>query len=404
MRLLYEISILFYAFLIRIISPFNAKAKQWVSGRKNLFESLPDVNEKEVIWFHCASLGEFDQALPLMNKIKSENPSIFLLTTFFSPSGFSNYHKRNHLCDFVTYLPIDTKRNARRFVEHFSPTKSFFVKYEFWANYIFTLKRNNSSIYNVSGIFRETHHFFKWHGGFFRKVLKEFDYFFVQNEESLKLLASIGINNVIISGDSRYDRVLANKENLSQNKIIEKFKSNSRLMIAGSTWNTGEEIISKWVNEWDGKLILAPHNIDENHINDIQKLFPKSIRYSKINDTINISEKILILDTIGHLTNAYQYADIAYVGGGFSGKLHNILEPSVFNIPVLFGPKHKRFPEAQTFIDQNAGFEIANETDLSSQVNKVIQVLPQIRENSIQIFKKNKGATLTIYHKIFGSL
>lgn len=402
MSFFYEISIRFYAFFIRIASLINPKAKAWVTGRKNYFYSLPNIDKKEVIWFHCASLGEFDQALPLMNLIKENHPEIFLLVTFFSPSGFLNYHKREHQCDLALYLPIDTKRNAKRFIKHFKPSKAFFVKYEFWSNYISALKKNKSEIYNVSGIFRESHRFFRWYGFFFRNTLRKFDFFFVQNESSKELLKSISITNCLVSGDSRYDRVLKNKEKISPNPIIEKFKGNSSLFIGGSTWKEGEFILSKWVSNWNGKLIIAPHAIDATHIKEIKFLFPKSILYSEIQNDDNLENvQVMILDTIGHLTNAYQYADMAYVGGGFSGNLHNILEPAVFHIPVFFGPKHSRFPEAKEFMNQQVGFEISTHQELKKVVEEALNSTGIIHQRSKQIFDKKAGASFTIYHKIF---
>ena len=401
MHFLYNIGVGAYGIAIRIASLFLPKAKKWISGRKNWTSKLPDLNNKKVIWFHCASLGEFDQGLPLMNKIKTETPEIFLLVTFFSPSGYEHYQKREHSADFVCYLPLDTPSNARKFIQHFSPSQSFFVKYEFWGNYILAAKKSGSKIYNVSGIFRPKQRFFKWHGGFFRKILQQFDHFFVQNEASKKLLNSIELPNVTITGDSRFDRVIENRDNAKDNLIIQQFKGADQLVIIGSSWPADEAILLPWINETKHKILIAPHQIDDRHVEQIISGISRKVdRYSSFSKKSTSDCEVLILDTIGHLASAYKYGTIAYVGGGFSGSLHNILEPAVFGLPVIFGPKHTRFPEAQAFVDGGFGFSIETTTQFESAFDEIITDLDSIGKKEQAFVESNAGASERIYKNI----
>ncbi len=400
MYFLYNIGIFFLGIGMRIASLFHPKAKEWVDGRKDIFENLPTVNGEHVVWFHCASLGEFDQGIPLMKKIIERNPQVFLLVTFYSPSGMKFYQKRERIADLVMYLPLDTKSNAKKFIRYFKPKQAFFVKYEFWYNFIHQAKKNGSEIYNVSGIFREDHRFFKWYGGIFRKLLRKFDWFFVQNEKSKELLESINIQNVTISGDSRFDRVIENKELVVANEKIEKFKNNEDLFIIGSSWEEDEEILIPWIKNQAKKVLIAPHNVDENHILAICKQLPEAIRYTQ-SDTIDLAQKkVLILDTIGQLANAYTYGNIAYVGGGFSGSLHNILEPAVFGLPVIFGPNHKRFPEGQAFIDNGFGFSISTTEEFEKAYQIITGNFEEISPKEVEFVAGNTGASDRIMKKI----
>ena len=401
MHFLYNIGVRAYGFSVRIASVFLPKAKKWIAGRKNWHSHLPDLNNKEVVWFHCASLGEFDQGLPLMHKIKTENPEFYLVVTFFSPSGFEHYQKRDHQADFVCYLPLDTPSNARKFIQHFSPQKSFFVKYEFWGNYILAAKKSGSEIYNVSGIFRPKQRFFKWHGGFFRKILQQFDHFFVQNEASKELLNSIEISNVTITGDSRFDRVIENRDKAKMNHVIADFKEDDPLLIIGSSWPADEAILLPWINETTHKILIAPHQVDEKHIAQISSGITRKVRnYTMEIPASNLNCEVLILDTIGHLASAYKYGTIAYVGGGFSGSLHNILEPAVFGLPVIFGPKHSRFPEAQAFIDRGFGFSIETTAQFESAFDDIISDLDSISKKEQAFVEANAGASEKIYRSI----
>ena len=365
MAFLYSAGIRIYGFILWIAQFFNAKAKSWIEGRKNFRAKLPDTGNREVYWFHCASLGEFDQGLPLMNRLKEENPGLFLLVTFFSPSGFEHYHKRKHSADFVCYLPLDTRSNANMFISHFKPSRVFFIKYEFWGNYIFTAKRHGAEVYSVSALFRENHRFFKWHGSYFRKILRRIDYFFVQDRSSLELLASIGIKNAVLCGDTRFDRVIENKQHATGDALIESFLKGNKAFIVGSSWPEDEELLESFILRESEYIpvIIAPHDISENHLQQIEKRFGDRIaRYSRWEQ--NSGARILLIDSIGKLANAYRFGEIAYVGGGFSGSLHNILEPAVFGLPVIFGPKHKRFPEGQRFIDAGVGFAVSDSEEL----------------------------------------
>lgn len=394
MHLLYNISIYLFGLAIRMASLFNPKAKEWVKGRKNYFSHLPE-STKPVLWFHCASLGEFDMAIPVMNDLHVSHPNHTILVTFFSPSGMQHYHKRNHPADLVLYLPIDTPKNAERFVAHFKPEKAFFVKYEFWANYLDALKKSGAKVFSVCTLLRPDHRFFRWYGGFFRQSLRKFDHFYVQNESTSALLHSIGIHKVTITGDTRYDKVIETRDKQVSNPRIEEFLGGEKMVIFGSTWPQDEAIILPWIEANPTiKCIIAPHNIDLAHVQSLVKAFgERCVRYTE-KDYKDC--QVLILDTIGHLSNAYGSAKIAYVGGGFSGKLHNILEPAVYGIPVLFGPKFNRFPEAQQFIDAGIGFPISDTKTLAETINEVTTRLSEIKIEADALIQQNAGAAFRI--------
>lgn len=405
MRFLYHIGIVFLGIGMRIAARFNKKASQWVEGRKhNPFPDQKLLQSKEVIWFHCASLGEFDQGLPLMKQIKTHQPQCFLLVTFFSPSGMLHYHKREHPVDHVMYLPLDTSRNAKQMVQHIQPSKVFFVKYEFWGNHIDEIKRSGASLYNVSGIFRPNHRFFKWYGSFFRHMLRKFDWFFVQNEASIRLLHSIGIKECSLSGDSRYDRVMENAENFQENPVLLTFQNNEPLLVIGSSWQADEELWFPIVSTIPYKILIAPHSIEPQVILSIQAQLKDALRYSALKETDCLeSAKYLILDTIGELTNAYYYGTMAYVGGGFSGNLHNILEPAAFGLPVLFGPKHQRFPEAQLFIDEGIGFSVSNPNEAIETLKMIGENHDEIRQKNRRLMQAQRGSTAKIIAKVFNA-
>jgi 3-deoxy-D-manno-octulosonic-acid transferase len=389
---------------MRIASLFHPKAKQWVKGRAHFFSSLPDVTDKEVYWFHCASLGEFDQGLPVINLIKEKYPSVFIVVTFFSPSGYLHYHKRSHKADFVCYLPLDTPSNAKKFIQHFNPEKAFFVKYEFWANFIFQAQKNSTKIYSICAIFRKDQIYFNKKHTFFKSILEAFDYFFVQNSLSAELLDSISIYNHKIIGDTRFDRVIENKNNLKKNEKIENFLKNEKAFIIGSSWTVDEDLIIPFIN--DGKInhpvIIAPHDISENHILQIcKKLKVPFVRYSELEHKIpSCDERILILDSIGQLASAYSYGSHAYIGGGFTGSLHNILEPAVFGLPVIFGPKHTRFPEAEMFISKGIGFSIKDENEFITILKQIESTSSELKEKIIEVVSQNAGASKKIIDKL----
>lgn len=403
MRFFYNAGILFYGLGIRIASLFNAKASKWVEGRKNYFSNLPQIDkDRKVIWFHCASLGEFDQGLPLMNKFKEENPSAILVVTFFSPSGMEFYNKREHMVDHALYLPLDTPGNAKKFIGHFKPSLTVFVKYEFWINHILEAKRSGAKVYCISGLFREDQPFFKWYGPFFRKGLNAFDEIFVQNEVSANLLRSNGFNRVSISGDTRIDRVIENKRNVQNDDILYHFKNGKKLLVLGSSWPEGEKLILPWIKESKLKVVIAPHDISETHIAQIGEYLENPYQRYTTFDPSQESD-VLILDTIGQLSNAYSYADIAYIGGGFSGSLHNILEPAVFGVPVLFGPKHAKYPEAGNFINEGIGFEFDSTKDFQEKVGYILADLPYYKRKTEEFIESQSGAADQIYMKITSS-
>lgn len=397
MRSFYTLGIRLYSILLGVVAPFIPKAKDWKQGRKNSWKHLPALAGKDVYWFHCASLGEFDQGLPVMNLLRSKYPDAFILVTFFSPSGFNHYHKRQHPADFVSYIPVDTKANAKRFVSHFKPKATFFVKYEFWINHINALKVQGSKLYSISTALRPNQHFFSWYGGFFRAALKQFDYFFAQNQVTVDLLHSIGIKDVMFTGDTRFDRVIENKRNLVVNQQIIDFVGDSKdVFIAGSTWPKDEEVLRKLIrsNRFE-KFIIAPHNVDESHVEGIEKMVANtSVRLSQFDGVSHAN--VLIIDSIGQLASAYSLAKVAYVGGGFSGSLHNILEPAVFGLPVIFGPKHSRFPEGETFIKAGIAYAIASEGELLTVVDTILNSFAGRPEKSIAFVEKNQGAAKTI--------
>lgn len=400
MGLLYNLGILLYGLGIRIAGLLNKKAKKWIEGRKNYFSKLPQVDpSKKVIWFHCASLGEFDQGLPLMNKIKENEPDCFLLVTFFSPSGMEFYNKRNHKVDLALYLPLDTPSNARKFTEHFKPSQAFFVKYEFWINHIIATKKIGGELYCVSGLFRDSQPFFHWYGSHMKKGLKTFDHFFVQNQTSLDLLATIGITQATVTGDTRIDKVIENKNNVVPDEILSHFKDSHKLLVLGSSWPTGERIILPGIEDSKLKVIIAPHDISEGHIEHIiQQLGGSFQRYTSYDQSVK--SNVLILDTIGHLANAYSYADVAYVGGGFSGSLHNILEPAVFGVPTLFGPIHSKYPEADNFIEAGIGFEFTTADEFYQHVGFILGDLPYLKRKTMAYIESEKGAADQIYKMI----
>jgi 3-deoxy-D-manno-octulosonic-acid transferase len=395
---IYQFFIFIYGGLMRFASIFHPKAKAWVRGRKNWRMLLPLKPTQPVFWFHCASLGEFDQGLPIMNKLKEIYPDHFLLVTFFSPSGFENYKKRKHLADHVCYLPLDTKSNAKYFIKHFQPTKVFFVKYEFWSNYLLKLKKNGAEIYSISAIFRKKQHFFKWYGAFFRKTLRCFDHIFVQDDVSAELLKKIRINNYTICGDTRFDSVWETKQKAIQNDVIVKFLNGEKAWVIGSSWPKDEELLCAVINskKFNKKVIIAPHDVRESHIEEIEMSLLKSfVRYSDLADGIlhDEEDQVLILNTIGNLTSAYQYGDVAYVGGGFTGSLHNILEPAIFGLPVIYGPKHDKFPEATLFMRENIGFEITQSEQLLDLLLQEALYQCSIKDRVLNVMENQRGAT-----------
>jgi 3-deoxy-D-manno-octulosonic-acid transferase len=373
MQFLYSLFIQFYAFFIKFASIFSKKAKLWSRGRKNVFLFLEEkcAGKENIIWFHCASLGEFEQGKPLMEAIKQQQKNVTLLVTFFSPSGFE-IKKNDPIADIIAYLPADTPKNAKKFISIVKPQKVFFIKYEFWFNYMQELTKANIPFYYVSAIFRENQYFFKNYGKWFLKQLKKCSFFFVQNENSKKLLNQYGITNVIVTGDTRFDRVYAIAHQSYTLDFIAEFKETQKLLVAGSTWLPDEKLLSELFSKIkpDYKLVIAPHIVEKSHITQVKKLFGSFsvICFSEI-ETKNISDyEILIVDTIGMLSKIYKYADISHIGGAFKTGLHNILEAAVFEKPVFFGPHFQKFNEAVELVENGGAFSIKNADEMAQKI------------------------------------
>ena len=388
MSLIYTFLIRCYGVLLHVASWFHPKAKAWVLGRQQweakLRAQIPV--DRKVLWFHCASLGEFDQGLPLMKSMKEEDPNLFLLVSFFSPSGMEHYQKREPMVDAACYLPLDTLHNARTFVQIVQPVKAVFVKYEFWPNFLRALAEKDIETIAVSAIFRPKQIYFRWYGGFFRSALKHVHHFHVQNEASKNLLESIGIQNSTISGDLRYKRVFQAKELAMQtsNELLATFTSGFTTLILGSSWPREEGIVRDVLpNLGTIKLIIAPHDVSESHIAAIQADFPNALRYTELDTTRDAAQlaqaQILIIDCIGQLSAAYRYGTIAFIGGGFTGNLHNTLEPAVYGLPLLFGPKHTKFPEADLFLQKGYALEVNNSSDFSQAYHSLLEKADVLR-------------------------
>lgn len=393
----YNLSIRAYGSAVRIASLFNPKAKKWVVGRKNFFKNLPDVNGKNVVWFHCASLGEFEQGRPIIEAWKKKYPLDFLLITFFSPSGYE-VRKNYEQADFCCYLPLDTPSNAEKFITHFHPKKAFFVKYEFWLNYIREAQVIDCELYSISTLLRKNHRFFKWYGGIFRRELKYFHHFFVQDETTRDLFNSISIEQVTIVGDTRYDRVYDRVLEKNTNPLLDQWiNTTDAVLVIGSSWKEDEELILPLLNKADlfDKIILAPHEVGSDSVNRIISLlglpYEKYTRAEK-NEQISTATNVLILDCIGVLADAYQYGTIAYVGGAFRTGLHNILEPATFGLPVIFGPNHAKFPEAQLFLDAGIGKSVETKDELQHAMESYIKNIEQEAPKVKAFIAANIGA------------
>ena len=402
MGILYQIGIHFFILSLRIASIFKLKIRAGLEGRKNWSAILEDIPKNaQVIWFHCASLGEFDQGLPVMHALKNKTPNAFILVTFFSPSGMQHFEKRAHPVDKALYLPFDTKTNAQVFIKKANPKLAIFVKYEFWPNYILECQTSSVKVISISTLLRKNQIYFKGYGGFFARILKSIDHFFVQNQETKTLLESIGIRDVEISGDTRYDKVLQDKNSsTSTDSILSQFTAESQILIAGSSWEEEEKIVKEFLeSNPETKVIIAPHNVNRANIERIQSILDcPSIRYTKYEEYKG--NRVLILDTIGHLTSAYQYADYALIGGGFSGSLHNILEAGAFGLPVFFGPHHQKFPEAQSFIDEGIGFVVENAEQLSEKIN-TLGNQDELKQKIEALMYSQAGATEKIVNHTF---
>lgn len=391
-----------------MVALFSPKIKLFVEGRKTVFQSLESKisSSDKSIWFHAASLGEFEQGLPVMEKIKKEFPNHKIVVTFFSPSGYE-VRKNNSIADVTVYLPLDTKSNAQKFLKLVHPDLVFFIKYEYWPNYLNELNKLNIKTYLISGIFRENQAFFQWYGGFYRNALKAFDYFFVQNECSKLLLQKLGYKNVKISGDTRFDRVVSILERDNSLDFIKQFKNNTITIVIGSSWPKDESLLVNYINQTNEKVkfIIAPHNIKVEQIQELKNsITKKTILFSEKENTDLSNYDVLIVDTIGILTKIYSYADIAYVGGGFGNPgVHNILEPATFGIPIIVGPNYSHFAEAVALVHQEGCISIANQNELNDAFSNLISN-EDIRLEKGHIcstfVQMNKGATAVILKHI----
>jgi 3-deoxy-D-manno-octulosonic-acid transferase len=409
MTLFYKTAIFLYSAIIRVFSIFNEKARLFVRGRKNWEEILSQKIDKQAkyVWFHCASLGEFEQGRPVIEELKEQFPQYKIILTFFSPSGYE-IRKTYPLADAVAYLPMDTKRNAKAFLNIVNPEKVFFVKYEFWYFYISELKKRNIPLYIISAIFRENQHFFRntpW-GKWYRKMLNGVEHLFVQNEKSGELLKTIGISDFTVSGDTRFDRVAAIAKVSKQIPIVEKFRGNSQLIIAGSTWKPDEELLAAFINQSNNiKFIIAAHEVSAANINRIHQLLKKpAISFSKVSETEIDKFQVLIIDSVGLLSSLYRYGDVAYIGGGFGVGIHNILEAATFGLPVIFGPNYKKFKEAVDLTFEGGAISISNFQELRQVLNNLINDKNELRKASkicSNYVEKNVGSTKVIINKVF---
>ena len=408
MHFIYSSIVSIVASLLEIIALFVPKIKLFVAGRKVVFPLLetkisPD---DKTVWFHAASLGEYEQGIPVIEKIKEHYPNHKIIVSFFSPSGYE-VRKNNSLADVTVYLPLDTLNNVSRFIELVHPEMVFFVKYEFWPNYLNELKRLAIPTYLISGIFRENQVFFKWYGGFYRKALETFTHFFVQNEKSKQLLQQIGYTNCIVSGDTRFDRVVTIVERDNTLDWMSEFKNKKTTVVIGSSWPKDEELLLQFINKnnSDCKFIFAPHNIKPEQIQEIKNNCSKKTILFSEKENQNLADfDVCIVDTVGLLTKIYSYADIAYVGGGFGNPgIHNILEPATFGIPIVIGPNYSHFAEAIQLVGLGGCISVNNSEQLEAILNELIldnEVRKSNGSISATFVQNNKGAVATIMKNI----
>lgn len=418
MTILYSIGISFFHFLIRVGAIFGKKAKKWVDGRKGLLEKIKNEvdSSKKHSWFHFASLGEFEQGRSVLEEFKKRFPDKPIVVTFFSPSGYEI--RRNYsLADHVFYLPADSRSNAKRFVALINPEMVFFTKYDYWLFYFRELKAKNIPLYMVSAIYRPDQVFFKWYGGLFRQMLSYISHFFVQNQESVRLLKGIGFDNVSLSGDTRFDRVVKIAKNVRELPVISYFATGHRVMVAGSTWPQDlERLLALHQVFPDWKLIIAPHEVNKESIDYTRKIFSSGILFSELSDYMHTEQlkrdqskqrevdmdlayhdtdteadmipehksPILIIDNVGMLSSLYGYGDIAYIGGGFGVGIHNTLEAAAYGMPVIFGPNYHKFQEAKDLIQAKAAYSISNEREL-------ILVMDELMDYKVRIEAGNRA-------------
>lgn len=403
---LYSFIVHVYGVIIKIAALKNKKAAQWVKGRKHwrneLSEKILKLNSDKIVWIHCASYGEFEQGRPLIEAVKTKHPHYKIVLSFFSPSGYEAF-KNWSGTDVICYLPLDVKHNAQDFIEIVNPKVAIFIKYEFWVNYLFQLKKQQIPTFLVSAVFKPHHPFFKWYGSVFRKSLDTFDKLFIQDEPSAKLLQSIGVSNYEISGDTRFDRVLQIKNNFKPIDFFELFCKNAQVIVGGSTWQKDHELLVetfKQLNEKKLKLILVPHEVDEKSIFQLEQLLRKNnLNYSLYSkQKMDEQASVLVVDAMGLLSRIYHYATVTYVGGGFNSGIHNCLEPAVYLKPVLFrgGSDYKKYNEAVDLLDLQVAQNVEDVAETKQAIFDLLHHEHKLREieNKLKTyFQKNSGTT-----------
>lgn len=403
---MYTIAIYLYALAVRLASLTNRKARLMIKGHRKTWRTLRDhaKERQHYVWFHAASLGEFEQGRPLMERLRREHPKKRILLTFFSPSGYE-VRKDYAGADLVCYLPFDTPLNARSFIRLVQPEKAFFIKYEFWHHYIDELHRAGVPVYSVSSIFRNDQIFFRPYGRGYARVLHHFNHFFVQNEASRRLLNSLGVTQVSVTGDTRFDRVIDIRNQAKSLPLAAALTGDSRTIVAGSTWPPDEEILIPYFNRHpELKLIIAPHEVNEERLRSIeQRLKRPALRYSQATPESSAQADCLIIDGYGLLSSLYRYATLAYVGGGFGVGIHNVPEAAVYGVPVFFGPNNQRFREARDLINEGGSFEVTSADDFQAQADRLLadeRALAKSGQAAGDYIRRNSGATEAIFREV----
>jgi len=406
MRILYNIGIRLYYLAALIISPWNPKAKRWIRGRRNWHKNLEKAFQPgdRVAWFHCASLGEFEQGRPVIEALKERCPEIRILLTFFSPSGFEK-QKDFPLADHVMYLPLDTARNARKLVRSVPMEMVVFVKYEFWYHFLSRIKNEGVPVYLASGIFRPGQVFFKWYGGWYRRFLDAFTHIFVQQDASAELLEKHGFSRVSVAGDTRFDRVNELARSPYKNRTMEIFTHKAQVIVAGSTWEPDEIILEEAYRVMSPglKWIIAPHELSDRHLEKLKNRFPGSVFFTEAEEKMNPDTRVIILNTIGHLSSIYRYGNLAYIGGGFGKGIHNILEAATYGLPVFFGPNYRKFSEAIELTERGAAFPVSGARELLSTIHQQLgneQLLKTTSGIASNYVIERVGATSRILEKL----
>ena len=404
--MIYNLAMYLLELGVKLAALFSDKPAKMVKGHRDAYDLLKSKIDRNsrYIWFHAASLGEFEQGRPMIERIRKEYPQYKILQTFFSPSGYE-VRKNYDGADIVCYLPIDTPSNVKKFIDLVNPCMVFFVKYEFWQNYLNALSKRGVPVYSVSSIFRPGQIFFRWYGKSYQQVLKTFAHLFVQNEESKQLLAEIGVKNTTVVGDTRFDRVLDICAAAKQLPLVQKFKGDALTFVAGSSWGPDEDIFIKYFNAHpEMKLIIAPHVVNDGHLKEIESKLQRScVRYTKATEENVEQADCLIIDCYGLLSSIYRYGEISYIGGGFGVGIHNVLEAAVYGIPVIFGPNNKKFREAQHLLANKGGFEINGYEDFEQLMNKFLAdeaYLKQSGQAAGDYVKGNSGAMDKIMNNI----